>query len=152
VNLIAAKAMIFKLAGEKAFVDVQKQTVANAVTLAAVLAEKGYRIVTGGTDNHLVMVDLSPRNIAGGAAEKILESVGVVANRNVTPGDEQSPGRVSGVRFGTAAVTTRGMGTTEILEIADMIDAVLSGGEDQAILRRTRENVAALCRRFPVYA
>jgi glycine hydroxymethyltransferase len=151
VNLIAAKATVFKLAGEKDFVHIQKQTVANAVELAAGLAAKGYRIVTGGTDNHLVLVDLGARDLAGGAAEKALESVGIVANRNVIPGDEQSPGRVSGIRFGTAAVTTRGMAATEIQEIVDMIDTTLYGGADQAVLEQTRRRVARLCKRFPVY-
>ncbi len=151
VNLIAAKAMIFKLAGEKAFIDIQKQTVANAADLAAALAKRGYRTVTGGTDNHLVMVDMGTRNMAGGAAEKALESVGIIANRNVIPGDEQKPGKVSGVRFGTAAVTTRGMGAGEILEIADMIDGVLTGGDALDIIEKTKAQVTALCRRFPVY-
>ncbi len=151
VNLIAAKAMAFKLAGEKAFIDIQAQTVANAACLARALADRGYRIVTGGTDNHLVLVDMRSKGIEGGPAEKTLESVGIIANRNVIPGDEQKPGTVSGVRFGTAAVTTRGMGKSEILEIADMIDTVLSDDEDPAAVGRTIERVAALCQKFPVY-
>ncbi|MCP3954225.1 MAG: serine hydroxymethyltransferase, partial [Desulfobacterales bacterium] len=152
VNLIAAKAMIFKLAGEKAFRDIQAQTVANAVCLAAALADRGYRIVTGGTDNHLVLVDMEAKNIDGGTAEKILEAVGLIANRNVIPGDEQKPGKVSGVRFGTAAVTTRGMGESEIREIAQMIDRALAGHQSPGILEKVKTQVASLCGRFQVYA
>ena len=151
VNLIAAKAMIFKLAGEKVFIDIQAQTVANADCLARALADRGYRIVTGGTDNHLVLVDMHSKGIEGGPAEKTLESVGIIANRNVIPGDEQKPGSVSGVRFGTAAVTTRGMGETEIEAIAQMIDNALTGDQDPDSLAKVKEQVAALCGRFPVY-
>jgi len=151
VNLIAAKAMIFKLAGEKVFVDIQAQTVANADCLARALADRGYRIVTGGTDNHLVLVDIRSKGAEGGTAEKTLESVGIIANRNVIPGDEQKPGSVSGVRFGTAAVTTRGMGETEIEAIAQMIDNALTGDQDPDSLAKVKEQVAALCGRFPVY-
>ena len=151
VNLIAAKATIFKLAGEKAFMETQAQTLVNAARLAAALADRGYRIVTGGTDNHLALVDVRAKNRGGGAAEKILESAGIIANRNVIPGDERKPGTVSGIRFGTAAVTTRGMGAQEMAAIADMIDTLLTGGEDPVILREARGRVDQLCRRFPVY-
>jgi len=152
VNLIAAKAMIFKLAGEKAFIDTQSRTVANAAHLAAALADRGYRIVTGGTDNHLVLVDMRSQDLAGGPAEKVLESVGIIANRNVIPGDEENPGRVSGLRFGTAAVATRGMGPGEMAAIADMIATVLAGSQDPAVIQRIKARVAELCGRFPVYA
>jgi glycine hydroxymethyltransferase len=151
VSLIAAKAMIFKLAGEKAFVDIQAQTVANAACLARALTERGCRVVTGGTDNHLVLVDMRSKGTEGGAAEKILETVGIVANRNVIPGDEQAPGAVSGVRFGTAAVTTRGMRETEMQAIAHMIDTALTGGQDPDSLEQVSARVAELCGRFPVY-
>lgn len=153
VNLIAAKAMAFKLAGEKAFIDIQAQTVANAACLAQALADRGYRIVTGGTDNHLVLVDVRSKGTAGGPAEQTLESVGLIANRNVIPGDEHRPGTVSGVRFGTAAVTTRGMGKPEMREIAHMIDTALAGDQGPAgRFEKVKEQVAALCGRFPVYA
>jgi len=152
VNLIAAKAVTFKLAGEKAFIDTQAHTVRNAARLAAALAARGYRIVTGGTDNHLVLVDVGARQLEGGAVEKRLESFGIIANRNVIPGDENSPGTVSGVRFGTAAVTTRGMGTAEMDVIADLIDLALMSGPDQDAGDKLKHQVAALCKRFPVYA
>jgi len=151
VNLIAAKALIFKLAGEKAFIATQVQTVKNAGYLAGALADRGYRIVTGGTDNHLVLVDVGARQLDGGTVEKRLESVGIIANRNVIPGDENRPGTVSGVRFGTAAVTTRGMGTAEMDAIAALIDRTLMAGQDQAALDKIKNQVAALCQRFPVY-
>jgi len=152
VNLIAAKALIFKLAGEKAFIATQTQTVQNAAHLAAALAGCGYRIVTGGTDNHLVLVDVGARDLEGGHVEKTLESVGIIANRNVIPGDENKAGTVSGVRFGTSAVTTRGMGTAEMDAIAGLIDRVLTNGQEQGVLDRIKNEVAALCKQFPVYA
>lgn len=152
VNLIAAKALIFKLAGEKAFIDTQAQTVINATHLAVALAGRGYRIVTGGTDNHLVLVDVGARHLEGGEVEKLLETVGIIANRNVIPGDESKPGAVSGVRFGTAAVTTRGMGTAEMDMIADLIDRTLAGAHDASCLAGIKGEVQALCKRFPVYA
>jgi glycine hydroxymethyltransferase len=152
VNLIAARAMVFKLAGEKAFIDIQAQTLANAVCLAQALTDRGYRMVTGGTDNHLVLVDVRSKGIGGGAAEKVLESADIIANRNVIPGDEQKPGTVSGVRFGTAAVTTRGMREAEMQAIAQMIDTALTGDQNPGILEQVKDQVAALCRRFPVYA
>lgn len=151
VNLIAAKALIFKLAGEKAFRETQAQTVQNAGRLAGALADCGYRIVTGGTDNHLVLVDVGSRHLDGGAVEKALEAVGLVANRNVIPGDENQPGTVSGVRLGTAAVTTRGMGSAEMDAIAGLIDRTLLAGQDQDALDKIKSQVAELCKRFPVY-
>ena len=151
VNLIAAKALIFKLAGEKAFRETQAQTVQNAGRLAGALADCGYRIVTGGTDNHLLLVDVGARHLDGGTVEKALEGVGLVANRNVIPGDENRPGTVSGVRLGTAAVTTRGMGAAEMDAIAGLIDRTLRAGQDQGALDKIKNQVAALCKQFPVY-
>ncbi len=152
VNLIAAKAMIFKLAGERTFARTQDRTVRNAVSLAKDLENRGYRIVTGGTDNHLVLVDMTSKQQAGGPAEKILESVGIVANRNVIPGDERRPGAVSGVRFGTAAVAARGMSAAEMQAIAALIDRALTHPRDPAGNAAVKAEVAVLCNRFPVYA
>jgi glycine hydroxymethyltransferase len=151
VNLIAAKAMIFKLAGEKEFIRIQAQTVKNAVCLARELEALEYRPVTGGTDNHLVLVDMTSKKQAGGEAETTLESVGIIANRNVIPGDEKRPGSVSGVRFGTAAVATRGMREDEIRVIAKMIDRVLTNDQDRRVLEEVKAEVVELCGRFPVY-
>ena len=151
VNLIAAKALIFKLAGEPWFVDVQKKTLENAATLASALAEKGYRMVSGGTDNHQVLVDLTTQSVKGAVAETALESAGIVLNRNVIPSDARTPGSVSGLRLGSAGITARGMGRMEMIRIADMIDTVLSQPKDQASLDKVKMQVADLCRRFPVY-
>ena len=152
VNFIAAKALIFKLAKTPQFALMQRDTIAHAVTLSRHLAEKGFRIVTGGTENHQVLVDLEGRQLSGAQAEKVLESVGLVLNRNVVSHDALHPGSVSGLRLGTGAVTARGMGEPEIGQIADWIDQALTRPEHRATTDRIREEVKALCARFPVYA
>jgi glycine hydroxymethyltransferase len=121
------------------------------VILAGALEERGYRIVSGGTDNHQVLVDLTTRGLKGAMAETVLESVGIVLNRNVIPSDAGKPGSVSGLRLGTAGIATRGMGRPEMVHIADMIDTVLSRPEDQASLDKVHARVIDLCRQFPVY-
>jgi glycine hydroxymethyltransferase len=131
LNLLAAKAVCFKLAMEESFKEEQIQTIENAVAFAAGFEKKGYRIVSGGTDNHLVLVDLRSKGLTGDVAEKTLESVGVVVNRNVIPGDPEKPDVTSGIRIGSPGVTTRGMGEVELENVA--------------------EGVAGLCRQFPVY-
>lgn len=151
VNLIAAKALIFKLAGEPWFIEIQKETLENALTLASALEERGYRIVSGGTDNHQVLVDLTTKGLKGAVAETALESVGIVLNRNVIPSDARTPGSVSGLRLGSAGITTRGMGQSEVARIADLMDTVLSRPEDPASLDKVKAQVADLCRQFPVY-
>ena len=152
VNVIAAKAMIFKFAGEKEFIRIQAQTVKNATCLAGALEALGYRVVTGGTDNHLVLVDVTSKKREGGEAENILESVGIIANRNAIPGDEKKPGAVSGIRFGTAAVATRGMREDEMRKIAQMVDRMIAGDQDRGIFDKIKAEVAELCGRFPVYS
>ena len=152
VNLIVAKALIFKLAMEPEFVDIQKKTLENAAYLAKQLDKKGYRIVTGGTDNHQVLVDVTPKGLKGNAAEKLLEFVGVIANRNVIPSDSGSPGTVSGLRLGSSAVTSRGMGKPEIVKIADLIDAAMVNHENKDVLDRVSKEVFELCKKFPVYS
>jgi len=152
VNIIVAKALIFKLAMEPEFVDIQKKTLENAAYLAKQLDKKGYRIVTGGTDNHQVLVDVSPKGLKGNAAEKFLEFVGVIANRNVIPIDSDSPGTVSGLRLGSSAVTSRGMGKPEIVKIADLIDAAMVNHENKDVLDRVSKEVLELCKKFPVYS
>ena len=151
VNLIAAKGLIFKLARESWFIAIQKKTVDNAKILAQSLEAKGYRIVSGGTDNHQVLVDLSSKGMDGATAETALESVGIVLNRNVIPSDARTPGRVSGLRIGSAGLTTRGMERSEMIAIAGMIDRVLSQPDDPAVLGHVRQQVKKLCRQYPVY-
>ncbi len=151
VNFIAAKAIIFKLALEPRFVEIQKRTLANAVSLAGELGAKGYRIVTGGTENHQVIVDLGKKDMKGDQAEQLLESVGIITNRNVLPRDAENPGSISGIRMGTAAVSTRGMSEEEVVRIAELIDTALTNHDRKEILNQTAEEVFELCRRFPVY-
>lgn len=151
VNMIAAKAVIFKLAMQERFVQIQKQTLENAVKLAHELASKGYRIVTGGTQNHQVLADVTAKGLDGKAAEEVLESVGLIANRNVIPGDADKIGAVSGIRLGTSAAAARGMGIEEMAAIAAWIDQALDHRSDRRILERIRQGVEALCQRFPLY-
>ena len=151
VNLIAAKGLIFKLARAPRFIEIQKKTVENAKILAQSLNAQGYRIVSGGTDNHQVLVDLTAKGLNGTMAETALESAGIVLNRNVIPSDALTPGSVSGLRLGSAGLTTRGMGHSEMIAIARMIDTVLSHPDDPTVLRKVNHQVKKLCRRYPVY-
>lgn len=151
VNLIGAKALIFKLAESDEFRAVQQRTLDHAVLMAAILKEKGYKLVTGGTDNHQVLIDLTDREISGSAAERQLEYTGLVLNRNVVPGDADHPGRINGLRIGTGAIATRNMMESEVTEITNLIDRVLSHPEDKDVLDQVRQDVATLCSRFPVY-
>jgi len=151
VNLIAAKALIFKLAMEPEFIDIQKKTLENADCLARELGLKGYRIVTGGTDNHQVLVDVTPKGLEGNTAEKLLESVGIITNRNVISSDSDSPGNISGIRLGSSAVTSRGIEKPEIVKIAELIDAAIVNHDNENVLDRVSEEVLELCKRFPVY-
>jgi glycine hydroxymethyltransferase len=152
VNLIAAKALIMKLAKSPRFVEIQKQTVENAAFMANCMAGKGYRIVTGGTDNHQVVVDLTDNGITGAQAEKCLEDCGIILNRNVVPADAERPGKVSGIRIGTGAISSRGLGKNEISKIVDWIDQLITNPENSKIRERVRTEVIEMCNRFPVYA
>ncbi|MFV0436410.1 MAG: serine hydroxymethyltransferase [Desulfopila sp.] len=152
VNLIAAKAVIMKIASDPRFVEIQKKTVKNAAFMADLLAEKGYRIVTGGTDNHQVVVDLSNTGVTGAQAENVLEECGIVLNRNVVPADAKQPGKSSGIRIGTGALTARGIGTDEILTIVNWMDQLIKNPEDAAIKKSVNIAVSEMCTRFPVYA
>jgi len=136
VNLIAAKAVIFKLAQEANFADLQKKTIANGATLAAELAKKSYRIVSGGTDTHQVLVDVTSKGLLGNLAEKTLESVGIILNRNAIPQDAGTPGRTSGIRLGSAAISARAMGSQEVVRIAELIDLTLSHPKKKNVLKQ----------------
>lgn len=150
VNLIGAKALIFKLAMNKSFADIQKRTLINAKAMAGAFQQKGYDIVSGGTDNHQVLVDLTSRMISGSKAEKCLESVGLVLNRNVVPRDAETPGKISGVRIGTGAVSARGMGKEAMNTIADLIDKVIEFKDNKEKCRDLSQKVLGLCRAFPI--
>ena len=150
VNMIAAKALIFKLALKEKFILHQKNTLLNAQIIALALAEKGYRIVSNGTDNHQVLVDLSSKGISGKVAENYLESVGIILNRNVVPKDEQNPGKVSGIRIGSGAVSVRGMGEYQMRLIVDFMDKALMNQDKKEVLQQVKKSVLQLCGEFPV--
>jgi len=151
MHVIAAKAVAFKLAMSDRFVADQRQTVANAKALAQDLMDAGVTLVSGGTDNHLMLVDLTDAGISGIEAEKALEEAGITANKNAIPFDTRKPSVTSGIRLGTPSVTTRGMKEPEMSLIAAMIVDVLNHAGDKNVLRRVKESVLGLCERFPLY-
>jgi len=151
LNLLAAKAVCFKLALEPEFKARQKKTLENAAAFAAGFEKKGYRIVSGGTDNHLVLVDLRSKDLTGDVAEKTLESVGIIVNRNVIPGDPQRPDITSGIRVGSPAITTRGMAAQEVAQIVNLMDTAMLNNKNHEVLEQVSQEVANLCRMFPVY-
>ncbi len=151
VNVMAAKALAFHLAGTKRFARIQRRTVQNARHLAAGLSAAGWRIVTGGTDNHQVIVDVGDKGISGADVESALEAAGIAANRNAIPSDAKNPGRISGLRLGTAAAASRGMGEKEMARIVALIHSALEGRRDPAQLERIASQVRGLCEEFPVY-
>ncbi|HRP23325.1 serine hydroxymethyltransferase [Thauera sp.] len=151
MHVIAAKAVAFKEALEPAFKDYQKQVIANARAMAAVFVERGYRIVSGGTDDHLFLVDLIAKGITGKAADAALGSAHITVNKNTVPNDPQSPFVTSGIRIGTPAATTRGFGIDEVSALAGWICDILDDMDNPAVIDAVRAKVAALCARFPVY-
>jgi glycine hydroxymethyltransferase len=150
-HVIAAKAVALKEALEPSFAIYTRQIVANAQALAKALTAKGYQLVSGGTDNHLMLVDLRNKGLTGKVAEKALDVAGITVNKNTVPKETQSPFVTSGVRIGTPAVTTRGMKEREMAQIADLIDRVLAAPEDQDLARGVRDEVKTLAGRFPLY-
>ncbi len=151
MHIIAAKAVCFKEALSDGFRAYQVQIVRNAKKLAQTLGDRGVRIVSGGTDTHLLLVDLAPLGLTGKDAAKRLEETGIVANKNLIPFDTKSAFVTSGLRFGTPAVTTRGMGEEEMAQIGELISAVLHHMDDDSVIQRTRAAVKELCRRFLLY-
>jgi len=151
MHIIAAKAVCFKEAAEPAFVEYQKQIVANAKRLAAGLTAAGYRLVSGGTDNHLMLVDVFSKGLTGKAAEAALGKAGITVNKNAIPFDKHPPMVASGVRIGTPAITSRGMREPEMDVIAEFIARVLAAPDDDGVAAAVREKVEALCRKFPLY-
>ena len=150
MHVIAAKAVCFHEALQPAFRDYQRQVVINAKALAAGLAKHGYRIVSGGTDNHLMLVDLRPKEMNGKEVQEVLDRAGITVNKNAIPFDTASPFKPSGIRVGTPAVTTRGMKEEEMLEISDLIAEALQNRTDESALNRVREKVRDVTRRFPL--
>jgi len=151
MHIIAAKAVCFKEALGQDFVAYQRQVIANAKALAAALTRAGYRIVSGGTDNHLMLVDLTPKGLTGKEAQEALEQARITVNKNAIPFDPLPPAKASGIRLGTPALTTRGMKEREMEEIAGLIDEALTHRQDPAALESVARKVASLAERFPLY-
>jgi len=151
MHVIAAKAVAFKEALEPEFTTYQRQVVDNARILAATLVERGYKIVSGGTDNHLMLVDLIAQDLTGKDAEAALGAANITVNKNAVPGDPRSPFVTSGIRLGTPAITTRGFGPEETRQLGHWIADILDHMGDTAVISRVKGEVLALCRRFPVY-
>jgi glycine hydroxymethyltransferase len=151
VHTIAAKAVCLKEALEPAFRENQKQVVANAKTLAAAIAKRGFRIVTGGTDNHLFLIELHPRGLTGSDAEKALDRAGITVNKNAIPFDPLPPMKAGGIRLGSPSVTTRGMREPEMEQVGTWIADVLGHIGDAATEQRVRKQVAELAERYPIY-
>jgi glycine hydroxymethyltransferase len=151
MHVIAAKAVCFKEALEAGFKDYQQQIIVNAKALAEALSSHGFRIVSGGTDNHLMMVDVFVRGLTGAQAEKALERAAITVNKNAIPFDTQPPMKASGIRIGTPALTTRGMKEEAMRTIAGWISEVLADPENESLQANVRDRVKELCERFPIY-
>ncbi|MBS0002862.1 MAG: serine hydroxymethyltransferase [Thioalkalivibrio sp.] len=151
MHVIAGKAVAFKEAMEPEFLAYQEQVVANARTMAATLMERGYHVVSGGTDNHLFLLSLIEQGITGKAADASLGAANITVNKNSVPNDPQSPFVTSGIRIGTPAVTTRGFGETECRDLGNWIADVLDDHENPTVIETVRHKVLDVCARFPVY-
>ena len=151
MHVIASKADSFGETLLHEFRDYSRRVIENAQALAEGLLENGFTLVSGGTDNHLVPVDLRSKGITGKDAEKALDRAGITVNKNTVPGETQSPFVTSGVRIGSPALTTRGLGPAEMGAMARLIDAVVSAPADEGNLERVRGGVREICVRFPLY-
>jgi glycine hydroxymethyltransferase len=151
MHVIAAKAVALQEALSPAFKVYQEQVLANARALSAGLIERGYQVVSGGTDTHLMLVNLSSKNVTGKEAETALDAAGITVNKNAVPFDEKPPAVASGIRLGTPIVSTRGMQEKEMGEIVTLIDRVLQKPQDKRAQREVRQQAKALCKRFPMF-
>ena len=151
-HVIAAKAIAFREAMEPSFKEYQGQVCDNAKVMAGILADRGYPIISGGTDNHLMLVSLIERGITGKAADAALGRANITVNKNAVPNDPQPPSVTSGLRLGTPAITTRGFGADETRELAGWIADILDDIDKEEMIERVRDQVLDLCKRFPVYA
>ena len=152
MHVIAAKAVAFGEALQPEFKEYAKQVIVNAQTLAKALQQEGFTIVSGGTDTHVLLVDLRTVGLTGKVAEHVLDEVGITCNKNTIPFDPESPFVTSGIRLGTPALTTRGLHAEDMKEIASIISSVLKHPEDTAVLAEAKQRVAALCETYPMYA
>lgn len=151
MHVIAAKAVAFLEALKPEFIEYQKQIIKNAQTLAESLKDYGFQLVSGGTDNHLMLVDLRNKEITGKVAETVLDGVGITANKNSIPYDPQKPTITSGIRIGTPAVTSRGMKEDAMKTIAEIINIVVEHKDDEIYLAKAKKMVAQLCKQYPIY-
>ncbi|WP_307195741.1 serine hydroxymethyltransferase [Neobacillus niacini] len=151
MHIIAAKAVAFNEALQPSFKDYAKQVIENAAALGETLKNHGAALVSGGTDNHIVLLDLRPWNLTGKAAEKLLEEAGITVNKNTIPYDPEKPFVTSGIRMGTAALTTRGMKRDEMVKIGEVIAAVLKSKGDEAVLEKAKETTKAICGAYPLF-
>jgi glycine hydroxymethyltransferase len=151
VHVIAAKAVALKEALSPQFKEYQGMVIKNAQRLAAELIKKGFKIISGGTDNHMMLVDLTVKNITGKDTEEALGRARITVNKNVIPFDERPPTVTSGIRLGTPCVTTRGMGEAEMIEIADILSSVIKNNKDTGTMNALTQRVDALCEKFPIY-
>ena len=151
MHVIAAKAVAFGEALEPEFITYQKQVISNAKTMAQEFVNLGYNLVSGGTDNHLILVDLRNKGLNGKIAEESLDKAGITVNKNMVPFDTESPFVTSGIRIGTPALTTRGFGNNEFKEVVNLIDTVLQSPEDSDVLKSVKGKVKDMCEQFPLY-
>ncbi|MCM3728439.1 serine hydroxymethyltransferase [Neobacillus cucumis] len=151
MHIIAAKAVAFKEALQPSFKEYAKQVIENAATLGETLKNEGAALVSGGTDNHIVLLDLRPWNLTGKVAEKLLEEAGITVNKNTIPYDPEKPFVTSGIRMGTAALTTRGMKHEEMVRIGKVIAAVLKSKGDKVVLEKAKETTKAICAAYPLF-
>jgi glycine hydroxymethyltransferase len=151
MHVIAGKAVCFHECLQPSFAAYAQRTLDNAQALAAALLEKGFRLVSGGTDNHLLLVNCKPKGMTGKAMEELLELVGITCNKNTVPFDEESPAVASGIRLGTPALTTRGMGPDQMRRIAEIMDRAVQVKDDEAGITRLRGEAEALAKEFPLY-
>lgn len=151
VHVIAAKATALKEAMSKSFVKYQEKVVKNAKKLSEELIKRDFKIFSGGTDNHLMLVDLTNKGITGKEAEIALDKAGITVNKNAIPYDERPPAVTSGIRLGTPCITTRGMGIPEMIKIADIISSIIHNSNEDKAIREIAKKVKTLCEKFPVY-
>ncbi len=152
MHVIAGKAVAFKEALEPSFKVYQQQVIANAKAMVEVMLQRGYKVVSGGTDNHLFLIDMIAKNITGKEAEEVLEKANITLNKNMLPNDPRSPFVTSGLRIGTPAMTTRGLKEKEVKQVAHWVCDVLENLKDPATIEKVRKQVMALCGQFPVYS
>ena len=152
MHVIASKAVAFKEAMEPAFIEYQQQVVRNAQAMAQVFMDRGYDVVSRGTDNHLFLVSFVRAGLTGKAVDAWLGAANITVNKNAVPNDPRSPFVTSGLRIGTPAITTRGFGEAEVGELAGWVADIVDNIDDEAVNKRVRDQVLDVCRRFPVYS